>query len=132
MESNLHLFEKTHRLAMSTCDSGVPWDLPCGWTSIPWLAIVGIKNCGDIKDATRSARRFIATVRDNFICGHAIREKDNVVAASIRFHVEAGYCQNLVGFWTNAVYLKLQQLLRQAGLPATPAPTKHLSCATRP
>lgn len=116
VEAHLQLFEKEGGVAMSTTDSGAQWDLPYGWAPVTWLAVKGMADFGDMKDASRVARNFTATVRDNFNCQGTIREKYNVVTGSSVVHVTAGYTQNVVGFgWTNAVYLKLQDLLRRAG-----------------
>lgn len=115
VEAHLSLVEKKGGLAMSTTDSGVQWDLPYGWAPVTWLAVDGMVRYGDTKDASRVAREFMATVRDNFERDHTIREKYNVVTGSSEFHVAAGYSQNVVGFgWTNGVYLKLEQLLHRA------------------
>lgn len=116
VEAHLGLFEKKGGLAMSTTDSGEQWDLPYGWAPTTWLAVKGMADFGDMKDASRVAREFMTTVRDNFDCEGAIREKYNVVTGSSTFHATAGYSQNVVGFgWTNAVYLELEDLLREAG-----------------
>ena len=41
-----------------------------------------------------------------------IYEKYDMLTASSDVKIKAGYTQNVVGFgWTNAAYLKLQQLL---------------------
>jgi len=116
LEAHLNLFEKKGGLAMSTTDSGEQWDLPYGWAPTTWLTVRGMANFGDVKDASRVARAFTATVRDNFDREGTIREKYNVVTASSTFHATAGYSQNVVGFgWTNAVYLKLEDLLHASG-----------------
>jgi alpha,alpha-trehalase len=117
VEANLSLFERKGGLAMSTTDSGVQWDLPYGWAPATWLAIDGMRTSGDLKDATRVSQEFMATIHDNFACDHSIREKFNVVTGSSEFQVAVGYRQNVVGFgWTNAVYLKMEALLRNAGV----------------
>ena len=118
VEANLSLFEHPGGLAMSTTDSGVQWDLPYGWAPATWLAIDGMQTSGDRKNAVRVSQEFMATIRNNFARDHTIREKFNVVTGSSDFQVSAGYRQNVVGFgWTNAVYLKMQSLLR-SGLSA--------------
>lgn len=121
VESHLGLFEKPGGLAMSTCDSGVQWDLPYGWAPPTWIAVAGMKQAGDIDDAARISREFMTTVQKNYLCDRTIHEKYNVVTASSDVQVATGYRQNVVGFgWTNAAYLKMQRLLRDAGLPQPP------------
>jgi alpha,alpha-trehalase len=132
VEANLNLFEHKGGLAMSTTDSGVQWDLPYGWAPATWIAIDGMRTTGDRKDAARVSQEFMTTIRDNFACDHTIREKFNVVTGSSEFQVAVGYRQNVVGFgWTNAVYLKMEALLRNAGLseaggaPTSPVCQQH-------
>lgn len=118
VEANLELFEKKGGPAMSTTESGVQWDLPYGWAPTTWLTADGLARYGDMRDALRVARAFTATVRDNYLRQGTIREKYNVVTGSSEFHVTAGYRQNVVGFgWTNAVYLKLEEMLQQEKMP---------------
>ena len=118
VESHLGLFEKPGGVAMSTYDSGVQWDLPYGWAPVTWLAVEGMKEAGDSIDAARVSREFMITVRNNFACDHTIREKYDVVSGSSEIRVSMGYQQNVVGFgWTNAAYLKMESLLRSAGIP---------------
>ncbi len=125
VETNLDLFEHPGGPALSTTNSGEQWDLPYGWAPVTWLAAQGMVNSGDRTDAVRVARAFTATVRDSFACTGTIREKYNVVTRSSTFHTTAGYSQNVVGFgWTNAVYLRLEDLLRASGA-AQPAPAHN-------
>jgi alpha,alpha-trehalase len=129
VEAHLGVFAKPGGLAMSTTDSGVQWDLPYGWAPASWLAIDGMKESGDTQDAARVSQAFMATIRDNFACDHTIREKYNVVSASSNVQVALGYRQNVVGFgWTNAVYLKMGRLLRDAGVPEAAETPTH-ACA---
>jgi alpha,alpha-trehalase len=117
VESHLDLFEKRGGLAMSTYNSGVQWDLPFGWAPSTWIAVAGLQKAGNIDDAARVSREFMATVRNNYACDHTIHEKYNVVTASSDVQVVTGYRQNVVGFgWTNAAYLKMKALLHDAGL----------------
>jgi alpha,alpha-trehalase len=118
VESHLKLFEKPGGLAMSTDDSGVQWDLPYGWAPVTWIAVDGLKEAGDITDATRISQKFMTTVRNSFVCDHTIREKYNVVTGSSDVQVATGYRQNVVGFgWTNGTYLRMENLRRTAGIP---------------
>ena len=133
VEGNLKLFEKPGGLAMSTYDSGVQWDLPYGWAPATWIAVDGMKEAGDLKDAAQVSQRFMATVRDNFACDHTIREKFNVVTGSSEAQVAVGYRQNVVGFgWTNAVYLRMEKLLERAGVTEGEEAQAHPVCAAAP
>ena len=97
---------------MSDFTSGVQWDLPFGWAPTTWLNVAGLDRYGFHADATRIALKFSQTVMDNFVLDGTMREKYNVVDGSANIKVAAGYKSNVVGFgWTNAVYLKLQDLI---------------------
>jgi len=129
VEAHVGVFEKKGGLAMSTTDSGVQWDLPYGWAPASWIAIDGMEKEDDTQDAARVSREFMKTIRDNYACDHTIHEKYNVVSASSNVQVALGYRQNVVGFgWTNAVYLKMEHLLRDAGTPEA-AETQPPVCA---
>jgi alpha,alpha-trehalase len=105
-------FERPGGLAMSDTASGVQWDLPYGWAPTTWLAISGLERSGFHEDARRIARKFSATIVDNYRRDGTLREKYNVVSGTANFQVAEGYKTNVVGFgWTNAVYLKMQDLL---------------------
>jgi alpha,alpha-trehalase len=120
VESHLNLFEKPGGLAMSTRDTGVQWDLPYGWAPAMWIAVAGLQQQGDLQDAARVSREFMTTVRNNYAHDRTIREKYNVVTGSSDVQVATGYRQNVVGFgWTNAAYLKMEELLRNAGTSQT-------------
>lgn len=117
VESHLALFEKPGGLAMSTTDSGVQWDLPFGWAPATWVAVAGLKESGDLRDAVRVSQEFMTTIRNNYACDHTIREKYNVVTGSSDVQVATGYRQNAVGFgWTNATYIRMEALVRGAGI----------------
>jgi alpha,alpha-trehalase len=116
VEANLHLFEKTGGIAMSTYESGVQWDLPYGWAPATWLAVDGLAKNGDVNDAVRISQKFMTMVRENYICDRTIREKYDVVRASTEINVASGYKENAIGFgWTNATYLEMQALVRIPG-----------------
>jgi alpha,alpha-trehalase len=133
VEANLSHFEHKGGLAMSTTDSGVQWDYPYGWAPASWIAIDGLKKAGDLTDAVRVSQEFMRTIRNSFVCDRTIREKYNVVTGSSVFAVAAGYRQNVVGFgWTNAAYLKMQQLLRDAGAKQPTATQNPKQCAAQP
>ena len=129
VEAHVGLFEKPGGLAMSTYASGVQWDLPYGWAPVTWLAVDGMKDAGDLKDAVRVSQKFMTTVRDNFACDHTIREKFNVVTGSSEAQVAVGYRQNAVGFgWTNGVYLRMEKLLERAGVEEDAEAETHRVC----
>ncbi len=114
VEKALHWFEEPGGLAMSTLNSGTQWDLPYGWAPPSWIAIAGLWKVGDIPDARRLSENFSRTIRTNFDHDHTIREKYDVVSGSSQLDVATGYKTNEVGFgWSNAAYLKMQQLLAE-------------------
>ncbi|HVW79260.1 MAG TPA: trehalase family glycosidase [Alloacidobacterium sp.] len=116
VEKALHWFEQPGGLAMSTYNSGTQWDLPFGWAPPSWIAIAGLEKAGDIKDARRLSEKFSATIKANYDHDHTIREKYDVVSGSSQLDVATGYKTNEVGFgWTNAAYLKMQELLGDTG-----------------
>ena len=112
VEKKLPLFEASGGLQTSDYQSGVQWDAPFGWAPITWLAVSGLKRYGFDQDAERISNKFRATVLENFERDGTIREKYNVVSGSANVQVAAGYKSNVVGFgWTNAVYLKMGDLV---------------------
>jgi alpha,alpha-trehalase len=122
VEQKLNLFERPGGLSMSTINSGLQWDEPCGWAPTNWIAVTGLEAMGFHADAVRIARHFDATVDAGFAADGTIREKYNVVAGNAEVKIKGGYTQNVIGFgWTNAVYLKFREIAeRQA-----PSPTQH-------
>ncbi|HEU5352055.1 MAG TPA: trehalase family glycosidase [Terracidiphilus sp.] len=120
MVAKLSLFERPGGLSMSNYDSGLQWDEPFGWAPTNWIAVDGLDDAGFRADAKRLARKWNHTVDVGFAHDGTIREKYNVVAGNANVHVSAGY-SNQIGFgWTNAVYLKMRQILREPAL--LPAP----------
>jgi alpha,alpha-trehalase len=121
-EQKLNVFERPGGLSMSTTNSGLQWDEPCGWAPTNWIAVAGLEAMGFHADAMRIAQHFNATVDAGFAADGTIREKYNVVAGNAQVTVTGGYKQNVIGFgWTNAVYLKFREIAeRQAPLPAEP------------
>jgi alpha,alpha-trehalase len=112
LAANLTLFEQPGGLAMSTTNSGLQWDAPFGWAPTNWFAVAGLSRYSHTAEAQRIAREFTATVASNYARDGTIREKYNVVTPDTEVTVAAGDKSNAVGFgWTNAVYLKMQQLL---------------------
>jgi alpha,alpha-trehalase len=122
VSKHLSDFERAGGLAESDVASGVQWDMPFGWAPTTWLAVSGLDRYGYHSDALRIANAFSKTVLDNFERDGTMREKYNVVDGSANVKVAAGYKSNVVGFgWTNAVYLKLQDVIA-APQPPTSAP----------
>ena len=116
VEKNLELLEQPGGIAMSDYDSGTQWDLPFGWAPASWIAIDGIVLVGDSADAVRISKKFSKTIQEGFAHDATIREKYNVVSGNAKVDVATGYKMNVVGFgWTNAVYLKMQDLIASGG-----------------
>jgi alpha,alpha-trehalase len=140
LERHLALFEHDGGLAMSDAASGTQWDLPFGWAPTNWLATKGLAQYGFTADASRIAKAFSQTVRQNFLHDGTIREKYNVVNGSANIEVAAGYKSNVVGFgWTNGVYLEMNDLLTHeqknaASVPPDPnsLPQNTTSATTHP
>jgi alpha,alpha-trehalase len=133
VEANLKFFEKPGGLAMSTTDSGLQWDLPYGWAPTNWIAVEGLRKSGDLPDAMRLAQRFTINLRQNYLCDGTLHEKYNVVTASSEVMVASGYKQNVVGFgWTNAVYVSMQDLLKQSIAPKVSLVIPSRTCFTQP
>ncbi len=121
VEKKLPLFEEGGGLQTSDYQSGVQWDAPFGWAPITWLAVSGLDQRGFHEDALRISNKFRATVLENYQRDGTIREKYNVVSGSANVQVAAGYKSNVVGFgWTNAVYLKMGDLVGAANTKARP------------
>jgi alpha,alpha-trehalase len=105
---NLAMFEQPGGLAMSRRETQAQWDYPYGWAPIHLLAVEGLRRYGYNLEANRISSKFLATVIQNFLLDHTIREKYDVVTGSDITHIEAGYKQNVTGFgWTNGVFLEL-------------------------
>jgi alpha,alpha-trehalase len=116
LRGNLHLFERSGGLAMSTASSGMQWDDPYGWAPCNWIAVEAMRSYGYHDDARRIAGAFAGTVEANFARDGTMREKYDVVKRDAEVHVTAGYKENVIGFgWTNGVYLKMRQLLAEYG-----------------
>jgi alpha,alpha-trehalase len=120
MEAKLSLFERPGGLSTSNTNTGLQWDEPYGWAPTNWLAVAGLDALGFHADAARIAEHFDSTVDAGFAADGTIREKYNVVTVNAPVAVKEGYKQNVVGFgWTNAVYLKMKQIVREgAAAPA--------------
>jgi alpha,alpha-trehalase len=119
-EQKLNVFERPGGLSMSTNNSGLQWDEPCGWAPNNWIAVAGLGVMGFHADAVRVAQHFDATVDAGFAADGTIREKYNVVTGNAEVKVTGGYTQNVIGFgWTNAVYLKFREIVeRPVPIPA--------------
>ncbi len=114
MVAKLDIFERPGGLSMSNFDSGMQWDEPFGWAPTNWIAVDGLDDTGYRSDAQRLARKWNATVDTGFARDGTIREKYNVVQGNANVHVSTGYTTNEIGFgWTNAVYLKMRQIMAE-------------------
>ena len=112
--ANLGLFERPGGLSMSHTNTGLQWDEPFGWAPTNWIGVAGLDESGFRTDAQRLARKWNATVDTGFAHDGTLREKYNVVSANADVKVSTGYTVNQVGFgWTNAVYLKMDQILAE-------------------
>jgi alpha,alpha-trehalase len=119
LAKNLAVFERKGGLSMDDLGSGAQWDEPFGWAPTNWLAISGLDAYGFHDDSRRLARKFMTTVDTGFAHDGTIREKYNMALGNADVKITAGYTTNVIGFgWTNAVYLKLHQLLQAAPKPA--------------
>jgi alpha,alpha-trehalase len=108
----LNLFERPGGLSMSNFNSGLQWDEPFGWAPTNWVAIDGLGEMGFREDASRLAAKFARTIDEGFAHDGTLREKYNVVSGNSNVQVSTGYKSNGIGFgWTNAVYLKLKQII---------------------
>lgn len=117
MESHLNVFERPGGLSMSNTNTGLQWDEPFGWAPTNWIAVSGLHAYGFRADASRIAQHFDATVDAGFAADATIREKYNVVSGNADVKVSTGYTGNQVGFgWTNAVYLKMREMVPQGTL----------------
>ncbi|HUX72293.1 MAG TPA: carboxylesterase family protein [Steroidobacteraceae bacterium] len=118
LRTHLGMFERMGGLQTSDHASGAQWDAPFGWAPTNWLAIAGLDAYGFHDDARRLARKFTATIDRSFAADGTIREKYNMVSGNADVKISAGYKANVIGFgWTNAVYLKLQQILHRNAAP---------------
>ena len=112
VRSNLKLLEQEGGIQTSDTVTGVQWDAPYGWAPVTWLAVSGLDQNGFHQDATRIAGKFTSTILTNFLRDGTIREKYNVASGSANIKMAVGYKSNIIGFgWTNAIYLKLEDLL---------------------
>jgi alpha,alpha-trehalase len=110
--ANLQLFERPGGLQTSTTTTGVQWDAPFGWAPTNYIAVAGLRRYGYTTEARRIATEFTSTIAANYARDGTIREKYNVADPTANVAVSIGYKTNVIGFgWTNAVYIKLQQLL---------------------
>jgi alpha,alpha-trehalase len=113
--AKLNLFERPGGLSMSNFDSGMQWDEPFGWAPTNWMGVAGLNAAGFREDARRLAAKWDATVDEGFAHDGTIREKYNVVSGNANVQVKTGYKSNEIGFgWTNAVYLKMKQIIAEA------------------
>lgn len=126
MEAKLNLFECPGGLSTSNTNTGLQWDEPYGWAPTNWIAVAGLAMMGFHADAARIAEHFDATVDQGFATDGTIREKYNVVTGNANVAVTTGYTQNVIGFgWTNAIYLKMKEIVREDATPAASSSPPH-------
>ncbi len=119
-EAQLSLFERPGGLSTSNTDTGLQWDDPYGWAPTNWIAVAGLYAYGFRDDAARIAKHFDGTVDAGFAADGTIREKYNVVTGNADVKVSTGYSANQIGFgWTNAVYLKMKEMMPKAATAKT-------------
>ena len=102
---NLPLFETEHGLLTSTTSTGCQWDAPFMWAPLVLMAVQGMDRYGFHEEATRVARRFLATLSAEFERTGQLFEKYNAVtgSAEVAGDITFGYPTNEPGFgWTNA------------------------------
>lgn len=120
----LGTFERPGGLSTSNYVSGLQWDEPYGWAPTNWIGVAGLDAVGYRTEAARIAAHFEATVDRGFAADGTIREKYNVVTGNADVKVTTGYAQNVIGFgWTNAVYLKMRELVEEEQARAADAVT---------
>jgi alpha,alpha-trehalase len=124
VRNTLPTFELRGGLAMDDRPSGTQWNSPFGWAPTNWLAVHGLDTYGFHDDARRIAGKFNDTIDRSFASDGTIREKYNMALGNADVKVSAGYSTNVIGFgWTNAVYLKFQEMLSgTASKPAAASP----------
>ena len=94
--------------------TGQQWDAPNGWAPLQWIAVRGLLNYGQNDLALLIAERWVALNERVFRRTGKMMEKYNVV--DLDLEAGGGEYPGQAGFgWTNGVYLKLLQLLRQYG-----------------
>jgi alpha,alpha-trehalase len=97
--------------------TGQQWDAPNGWAPLQWIAVTGLRNYGQNKLAAKIARRWLATVTDNYDKTGKLLEKYDVVdrrpGGGGEYPLQDGFG------WTNGVTIALLRLY--------PAPTPEMA-----
>ncbi|MFA5503842.1 MAG: trehalase family glycosidase [Vulcanimicrobiota bacterium] len=112
--ANRELFLKPGGIVTSTHRSGNQWDSPFGWAPLQMVAAEGLAGYGYARQAAEIAQAFLSLVEQEYQKSGTIVEKYDVVnrTSNVSEGIEYGYSSNEIGFgWTNAVYLRLQELL---------------------
>jgi alpha,alpha-trehalase len=126
IEARLNLFERPGGLSTSNTNTGLQWDEPYGWAPTNWIAVAGLDALGFHADAVRIAEHFDSTIDAGFAADGTIREKYNVVTGNANVAVTTGYKENVIGFgWTNAVYLKMKEIVGEDVTPAASSSPSH-------
>lgn len=88
-------------LRTTLVNSGQQWDSPNGWAPLQWIAVTGLRRYGHDDLAKEIARRWIATVDENYRRTGLLHEKYDVENSSAG---GGGEYAPQVGFgWTNGV-----------------------------
>ncbi len=94
-------------LATTDCRTGEQWDSPNGWAPLNWIAVQGLRACGETALASRIASAWIAMVDAHYRATGQLLEKYNVERRTGGGGGEYGL---EVGFgWTNGVTLDLMR-----------------------
>jgi alpha,alpha-trehalase len=97
--------------------TGEQWDAPNGWAPLQWIAVTALRNYGQNKLAAKIARRWLATVTENYDKTGKLLEKYDVVdrrpGGGGEYPLQDGFG------WTNGVTIALLRLY--------PAPTPEMA-----
>ena len=98
---------------MSNFNSGLQWDEPFGWAPTNWIAVSGLEPRASAKTPAASRSEFDATI-DEASPRTAPSARNTTWSPEANVQVATGYKTNEIGFgWTNAVYLKMKELLSE-------------------
>jgi alpha,alpha-trehalase len=96
-------------LVSTPANTGQQWDAPNGWAPLPWIAVSGLRDAGELPLAESIACRWMATVNDVYQREGKLVEKYDVENADK--HGGGGEYPLQDGFgWTNGVMRQLMAL----------------------
>jgi alpha,alpha-trehalase len=88
-------------LLTTPIETGQQWDAPNGWAPLHWMAVVGLRRCGQAALAGEIARRWVSTVSRQFDQAGKLVEKYDVSSAGLggggEYALQDGFG------WTNGV-----------------------------